>query len=170
MGIEKSKYKQEKEIFKISAIEAIIKKALVCRLGLSDEENPYIVPLSFGYQDKTLYFHSAAKGKKIDIMRKNPRVCFEIDINSEIIKAEDECKWGMRYQSVIGYGKAVLLQSADEKRRALKIIMSQYSDRQYHFIDKEIQKTAVIKVEIEDMTGRQSPLNFVKISRELKKH
>jgi len=156
MSREKSKYKLEKEIFKVSAIEAIIKKALICRLGLSDGENPYIVPLSFGYKDKTLYFHSAAKGKKIDIIRKNPRVCFEIEINSEIIKAEGACKWGMRYQSVIGYGKAVLLQNTDEKREALKVIMSQYSDRQYHFVDKEIQKAAVIKLEIGDMTGKQS--------------
>ena len=156
MSREKSKYKKKKEILKVSAIEEIIKKALICRLGLSDGENPYIVPLSFGYKDKTLYFHSAAKGKKINIIRKNPRVCFEIDINSEIIKAEDACKWSMRYQSVIGYGKAVLLQNTDEKREALKVIMSQYSDRQYHFIDKEIQKLAVIKLEIEDMTGKQS--------------
>lgn len=156
MHIEKSKSKQEKEIFKVSAIEAIIKKALICRIGLSDDEKPYIVPLSFGYKDKMLYFHSAAKGKKIDIMRKNPRVCFEIDINSKIIKAEDACKWSMRYQSVIGYGKAVLLQNADEKRKALKIIMSQYSDRPHHFIEKKVQKAAVIKVAIEDMTGRQS--------------
>ena len=156
MSRKQSKDKQEKEIFKVSAIEAIIKKALICRLGLSDGENPYIVPLSFGYKDKTLYFHSAATGKKIDIIRKNPRVCFEIDINSEIIKAEDACKWGMRYQSVIGYGKAVLLQNAEEKREALKIIMSQYSDRSHHFIEKKVQKVAVIKVVIEDMTGRKS--------------
>ena len=156
MSRKQSKDKKEKEIFKVSAIEAIIKKALICRLGLSDGENPYIVPLSFGYKDKTLYFHSAATGKKIDIIRKNPRVCFEFDINSAIIKAKDACNWGMKYQSVIGYGKAVLLQNTDEKREALKIIMSQYSDEQYHFIDKKIQKTAVIKVEIEDMTDRQS--------------
>ena len=156
MSRKQSKDKQEKEIFKVSAIEAIIKKALICRLGLSDGENPYIVPLSFGYKDKTLYFHSAATGKKIDIIRENPRVCFEIDINSEIIKAEDACKWGMRYQSVIGYGKAVLLQNAEEKREALKIIMSQYSDRSHHFIEKKVQKVAVIKVVIEDMTGRKS--------------
>ena len=156
MSREKSKYKLEKEILKVPAIEVIIKKALICRLGLSDGEKPYIVPLSFGYKDKTLYFHSAAKGKKIDIIRKNPRVCFEIDINSKIIKAEDACKWSMRYQSVIGYGKAVFLQNNDEKQKALKIIMNQYSDRQYHFIDKEIQKLAVIKLEIEDMTGKQS--------------
>ncbi len=156
MSIERSKYKLEKEILKVSAIEEIIKKALICRLGLSDGENPYIVPLSFGYKDKTLYFHSAAKGKKIDIMRKNPRVCFEIDINSKIIKAEDACKWDIRYQSVIGYGKAVLLQNTDEKREALKIIMSQYSDRTHHFIEKKVQKAAVVKVEIVGMTGRQS--------------
>jgi len=148
--------RKEKEITQESDIEAIIHKALICRLGLSDGEQPYIVPMCFGYRKKTLYFHSALKGKKLDIIRKNQRVCFEFDVSTEIIPGEDACKWGMTYQSIIGFGRAVILEGFDEKLRAIEIIMSQYTDREFHFPDTALQNTAVIKVEIENMTGKQS--------------
>ena len=148
--------RKEKEITEASAIEAIIKKSLVCRLALSDGNFPYIVPLCFGYRDKVLYFHGSLKGKKIDIIRKNQNICFEFDINTEIVKAEDACHWSMKYKSVIGFGKAVLLEDLDEKRKALNIIMSQYSDRTFQFNDATLKGTVVIKVEIESMTGKQS--------------
>jgi hypothetical protein len=148
--------RKEKEITEEIAIEAIIQKSLVCRLALSDGNFPYIVPLCFGYRDKVLYFHGSLKGKKIDIIRKNQNICFEFDINTEIVKAEDACHWSMKYKSVIGFGKAVLLEDLDEKRKALNIIMSQYSDRTFQFNDATLKGTVVIKVEIESMTGKQS--------------
>ena len=148
--------RKEKEITEASAIEAIITKSLVCRLALSDDNSPYIVPLCFGYKDKVLYFHGSLKGKKIDIIKKNQKVCFEFDTNTEIVKAEDACRWSMKYRSVIGFGKAVLLKDVDEKRKALNIIMSQYSDGTFQFNDAILKKMAMIKVEIESMSGKQS--------------
>jgi nitroimidazol reductase NimA-like FMN-containing flavoprotein (pyridoxamine 5'-phosphate oxidase superfamily) len=148
--------KKEKEITEKAAIEAIIKKSLVCRLALSDNNSPYIVPLCFGYKDKVLYFHGSQKGKKIDIIKKNPKVCFEFDTDTEIVKAEDACRWTMRYQSVIGFGKAVFLEDTEEKRKALNVIMSQYSDGTFEYNDAILKKTFMIKVEIEGMTGKQS--------------
>ena len=149
--------RSEKEITDQSVIEAIINASLVCRLALSDGDQPYIVPLSFGYQDRTLYFHSALEGKKIDIIKINNRICFEFDINTEIIEAEKACKWGIKYQSVIGFGKAVLVHNIEEKQKALNIIIGHYSDRNFQFPDKAIKKTLVIKIEIEKMTGKHSP-------------
>ena len=148
--------RKEKEITEEAAIEAIIKKSLVCRLALSDDNSPYIVPLCFGYRDKVLYFHGSLKGKKADIIKKNQKVCFEFDINTEIVKAEDACHWSMKYRSVIGFGKALLLKDLDEKRKALNIIMGQYSDRTFQFNDATLKKMGVIKVEIESMSGKQS--------------
>lgn len=148
--------RSEKEITDELAVEAIIHASLVCRLALSDGNQPYIVPLCFGYQDRTLYFHSALEGKKIDLLQKNNRTCFEFDINSEIIKADKACKWGMKYQSVIGFGRAVLVENIEEKQKGLNIIMNHYSDRNWQFPDKAIEKIAVIKIEIEKMTGKHS--------------
>jgi nitroimidazol reductase NimA-like FMN-containing flavoprotein (pyridoxamine 5'-phosphate oxidase superfamily) len=148
--------KKDKEIYDESAIRAIIKKANVCRLGMVNGNKPYIVPLCFGYHDNVLYFHGSLKGQKIDLIRKNPNVCVEFDLITETIESENACDWSMKYQSVIGFGKAVFIESPDEKRKALRIIMGQYSDRQFLFPDNIVEATAVIKVEIESMTGKHS--------------
>lgn len=148
--------RKEKEITKKSAIEAVIYKALVCRIGLSNNNIPYIVPLCFGYQDDTIYVHGSLKGQKINILKMNQNVCFEFDINTEIVEAENACEWGMKYQSVVGFGKASFIDDPEHKRKALNIIMNQYSDRQFQFSENAINGTVVIKIEITSMTGKQS--------------
>jgi uncharacterized protein len=148
--------KKEKEITEKSEIEAVIHKAIICRVGLSDDNIPYIVPCCFGYQDNAIYVHGSLEGMKINILRKNQNVCFEFDINTEIIENENACEWGMKYQSVIGFGRAVFLKGLEDKRKALDIIMNQYSDRSFLFPQKAINGTTVIKIEITSMTGKQS--------------
>jgi nitroimidazol reductase NimA-like FMN-containing flavoprotein (pyridoxamine 5'-phosphate oxidase superfamily) len=148
--------RKDKEISEESAIKTIIEKANVCRLGMVDGNKPYIVPLCFGYRDNVLYFHGSSKGKRIDIIRKNPDVCFEFDIITEPVESENACDWSMKYQSVIGFGKAVFIESLDKKRRAMNVIMAQYSKQKFQFPEKMLNITSVIKVEIESMTGKQS--------------
>jgi len=146
----------DKEITDRIKIESIIQSSVVCRLGMLDENRPYIVPLCFGYKENTLYFHSANKGRKIDILKKNNTVCFEFDIDYEPIKADNPCEWGMIYKSVIGFGKAYLVNDFKAKCAALDIIMQQYSDETFDYPKTKIKNTLVIKVEIEHMTGKQS--------------
>jgi uncharacterized protein len=148
--------RSEKEIKGKTEIEAIIREALVCRLAMSENGRPYVVPLSFGYEDNALYFHGAGEGKKIDILKNNPDVCFEFDIGAKTVEAEDACFWGMEFKSVIGFGKAFFIDDEKEKEKALAVIMGQYSDRLYTFDEKFIRATAVIKVEIGSMTGKRS--------------
>ena len=148
--------RKDKEISDESAIKSIIEKTNVCRLGMVNGNKPYIVPLCFGYHDNVLYFHGTLNGQKIDLIRKNPNVCFEFDLITEPIESENACDWSMKYQSVIGFGKAVFIESSDEKRKALSLIMAQYSDRLSQFPENMLKATAVIKVEIESMTGKQS--------------
>ena len=148
--------RSEKEIKDKAAIEAVIQEASVCRLGLCMDGFPYVVPLNFGYRENTFYFHGSLKGKKIDIIRKNPNVCVELDIPLKIVAAEDACFWGMHYKSVIGFGRAVILEDMAEKRNGLNVIMAHYSDKAFSIDDQFLEATAVIKVEIERMTGKQS--------------
>ena len=148
--------RKDKEISDESDIKAIIEKARVCRLGMVNGNKPYIVPLCFGYSDNALYFHGSLKGKKIDLIRENPNVCFEFDLLTETIESENACDWSMKYQSIIGFGKAVFIEGSDEKRNAISIIMGQYSERPFQFPENKLKATAVIKVEIESLTGKQS--------------
>jgi len=148
--------RKEKEITDKKEIKAIIRKSLICRMGLADDGVPYIVPLCFGYRDNTLYFHSAKEGRKIEILKRNSRVCFEFDTDTQIHDGDTACGWGMNYRSVIGYGTAYLIDDPAEKRKALDIIMRQYGDGEFTYSDKILEKTLVIKVEISSMTGKKS--------------
>ena len=148
--------RKEKEIANKNEIEAIIYKSQVCRLGLVDEGLPYIVPLCFGYQNNTLYFHSARDGRKIEILKRNNRVCFEFDIDTQIHAGKTACAWGMNYRSVIGYGTASFVDDPADKRKALDIIMRQYADGEFTYSDKTLKKTRVIRVEISSMAGKKS--------------
>ena len=148
--------RKEKEITDKTAMESIILRSSVCRLALSEEDRPYIVPLCFGYEDDTLYFHSAREGRKLDILRKNNKVCFEFDIDHEIVESDDACGWCMKFQSVIGAGKGSIIDDIESKRKALNIIMQNYSRNSYEYPDKTVKKTVIIKDKIEQMTGKQS--------------
>jgi nitroimidazol reductase NimA-like FMN-containing flavoprotein (pyridoxamine 5'-phosphate oxidase superfamily) len=148
--------RSEEEITDRTEIDAIIRQCWVCRLGLSDGEEPYIVPLCFGYDGEALYFHSAPEGRKIDVLRKNNRVCFEFDIPGEMKEAEQGCKWGIKYRSVIGFGTAEIVDVQEAKQRALEILMAQYSDKEYTFPDDVVTKTAIIKVVIARITGKHA--------------
>jgi nitroimidazol reductase NimA-like FMN-containing flavoprotein (pyridoxamine 5'-phosphate oxidase superfamily) len=130
--------------------------ARVCRLGLCEGDQPYIVPLCFGYKDNALYFHCAGQGKKLDILRRNNNVCFEVDIDSQVMKADQACDWEMKYKSVIAFGKAVFIKDIESKRKALDVIMHEYSDGTFEYPANAIDNMVVIKIEIESMTGKQS--------------
>ena len=138
-------------------MESIIRRAPVCRIGLSEDNIPYVVPLNFGYKDNFLYFHSAKEGKKIDMIRKNNHICFEVDIEHEPVQGEDPCDWSMKYRSVIGFGKAFLVEDHGEKRRALDIISEHYTGKQsFEYPENSVNNLAIIKVKIESMTGKKS--------------
>jgi uncharacterized protein len=148
--------RKEREIKEREAIDAIIRECRVCRLGLTDGNQPYVVPLSFGYDGESLYFHGASAGRKIDILRANNRVCFELDILDGLRPSDEGCRWSVGYRSVIGFGTAELVETHDAKRTMLAVIMAQYSDGSFSFSDEAVQRTTVIKVHIDSITGKQS--------------
>jgi nitroimidazol reductase NimA-like FMN-containing flavoprotein (pyridoxamine 5'-phosphate oxidase superfamily) len=148
--------RKEKEIKEIAAIEDILSRASVCRLGLCEDNRPYVVPVCFGYKDNALYIHCGPAGKKLEMLRKNNNICFEVDIDNKLVKGAKPCDWGMKYKSVIGFGKAVFVEDIVSKRKALDIIMRQFSANTFEYPEETIRKTTIIKVEIESMTGKQS--------------
>lgn len=158
--------RKDKEITDNAEIESIICRSMVCRLAMADKNRPYIVPLCFGYKDNTLYFHSSGQGKKLDMLKKNNLVCFEFDIDYEPIKSDKVCEWGMKYKSVIGFGKASFIEDFESKRRALDIIIQHYSGESFDYPEAKIKNTVIIKVKIEHMTGKYSEPNINKKQRE----
>ena len=145
-----------REITDIDEIAEIIRKAICCRIGLVDNDEPYIVPVCFGYERSALYFHGALTGRKVQLIRKNSKVCFEIDTDVEIVNVETLCDSVVKYRSVIGVGRAYILESDEEKSHGLNLIMRQYTKGDFSFPKSELDKTLVVKVDIKSVTGKQS--------------
>ena len=146
--------RSDRKISDRKTIDHIIRRCTVCRLGLSFDGQPYIVPLCFGYDGRSLYFHGATEGQKIDMIKKNNNVCFEFDTPGKIITGDQACKWGMLYESVIGFGTASILERTELKREGLNHIMGQYSGKTWTFPDDTLEKTIVIRVEITEISGK----------------
>ena len=150
--------RKDREIKDKIEIEKIIQEALVCRVALSDGDSPYVFPVCFGFKDGTIYFHSAQEGKKIEILRKNNKVCFEMDIDTELVEEEKGCDWGIRYSSVIGFGTASFVEDIEEKKKALHVLLGHYSDKAYEFPEPSLSEVTVIKIRVESMTGKKAAL------------
>jgi nitroimidazol reductase NimA-like FMN-containing flavoprotein (pyridoxamine 5'-phosphate oxidase superfamily) len=125
-----------------------------------DNWQPYIVPLSFGYElnnnQLVLYFHSAFEGRKIEILKVKPYVCFEMDCSFKKIENEMACDWSAQYQSVIGYGNVSFLDNNEERKAALNCIMKRYGFQGTpSYNDNMLMHTAVYKLVVESMTAKQ---------------
>jgi len=165
--------RKDREITDHAEIEGIIREAPVCRIGFADGGEPYVVPLSFGYEDGSVYIHSAREvsknlsgsspvsslaefdGKKITMIRKNPRCCFEVDICDRLVKGDKPCSWGMRYRSVIGYGRAATLTEPEEKKHGLNCIMQHYGGGTHDFSDGDLDSVTVIRIMLDSLTGKK---------------
>ncbi|MDL2229470.1 pyridoxamine 5'-phosphate oxidase family protein [Treponema sp. OttesenSCG-928-L16] len=160
--------RKDREVTDINEILKIIDACKVCRLGLSDENRPYIVPLNFGYSfegnELTLYFHSAQSGQKLDILKNNPQLCFEVDDGHALIEGSQACDHGFAYRSVIGFGKAVIITGRDEKVRALNILMKHQTgiERDYEYDDRHLNAVCVYKMICSSFTGKQREVPALK--------
>ena len=150
--------RKDREITDFNDIIAIMKKGDTCRLAVNDGDYPYIVPLNFGLdvQDNRaiLYFHSALEGKKLDLIRKNNKVTFEMDCGHQIIMYDERMSCTMGYESVMGHGTIEFVPE-DEKLDALKVLMRQYHSEDFEFNTKMMKVTAVLKLTVSDMTGKR---------------
>lgn len=149
--------RKDREILDRGLIESVLEKAQVCRVAFSVDGQPFLVPLSFGYEDDALYFHCAPKGRKLDAIAANPRVCFEAEYGVELVRSEMPCNFTVHFASVIGFGRAALVTDAYFKARALDVIIRHYGAEPPQYSPGELDKLAVVKIEIDEMSCKKSP-------------
>jgi len=138
-------------------IERIIAKCSYCSLAMVDAANkPYVINMNFGYRDKTVYFHCAPTGKKIDILKNNPHVSvgFSCDHELRFQNSDVACSYSMKYRSVLGSGEVEFVTDTREKVDALDCIMRQYTESDYRYSDPAIENVCVFKVKLDTIEGR----------------
>lgn len=145
--------RQDRRITDPAMICAVLDKCRTLHLGLVEDGRAYIVPLNYGWTEENgryiLYAHSAAEGRKIDLIRGGADVGFEMETGVEYFDADTACGWGNRYESIIGEGRTTLLETPEEKRQALAAIMAHYSARKdYTFEDAMVNLVQVIQIDV----------------------
>jgi uncharacterized protein len=149
--------KTNQEIKDQAVIEEILSKSEVCRIAMIDDGMPYLLPFNYGYKDKCIYIHSALAGKKIDVLKKNRTVCFEIEQFEGIVKHEKACKWTTTYRSIVGYGNVEIITDFDQKILGLEIIMNGHGSRGKHeFEAGQVNNMVILKLTITSLAAKQS--------------
>ena len=119
-----------------------------------DDGYPYGVPVSYIYNDGKIYFHCAGEGHKLDAIKDDSRVSFTV-VGADEIAPE---KFTTMYKSVIAFGRASIIDTDEEKMAALNLIREKYSGNfpkeGAAYIEKFWDKTTVVVIEIEHMTGK----------------
>jgi nitroimidazol reductase NimA-like FMN-containing flavoprotein (pyridoxamine 5'-phosphate oxidase superfamily) len=150
----------EREITSRDEIDAILLRERILRIAFAMDNEPYVVPLSYGYDRKkgALYLHTARVGRKLEFIARNPRVCFEVEGPTSLRPADKACAWGLDYECVIGYGKVSEVVDPEEKVHALRCLMRQQTGESttWTFAAKELSGTRAWALSIESVTGKRA--------------
>lgn len=155
--------KREREVTDMDEIISILDRAKVLHLGLVDGDEPYVVPMNYGYTMEegkmTVYLHGALTGRKLDLMRVNPKVFFEMDCDIVPFEGKTACNYGITYASVMGRGKAVIVDDADvqEKIKGLQVLMKTQTGRDFDITEKMAGIVSVIRIDVSDFTAKKRP-------------
>ena len=139
---------------------AILRECDVCRIALNDPETgyPYMVPLNFGVDvegDQVyLYFHSAKRGMKLDLIAQDNRATFEVDCDHRFIFYDERMSCTMGYRSVIGRGRIEVLPD-EQKAAGLDILMRHYHEEDFPYNPKVVPATTVYRLKVESMVGKR---------------
>ena len=154
--------KRERQVTDLQQIRQILDTGKVLHLGLAVNDEPYVVPMNYGYTMEegklVLYLHSAVRGKKLDMMQANPKVFFEIDCDWIPFEGNLPCQYGLSYSSVMGKGVATMVEDVEEKMKAMTILMKTQTGKDFSFVERLVSIVTVIRIDVSEYTAKHRPL------------
>ena len=147
--------RKDREITNREEIDAILHSAKVMHLALADNNVPFLVPLFYAYDGTAIYFHSAASGTKIEILKRNNRVCFEVSLDHGVIQSDKACDFEAKHRTVIGCGKAAFVEDEEAKIKALDLIVAKLSDKTFAYPKENLSQTVVVRIDCESIQGKK---------------
>lgn len=154
--------RRERQVTDINEILKILDNSKVLHLGLVDGDEPYVVPMNYGYtyeNDKlTIWLHCARQGRKLDVMRANPKVFFEMEYGITPFEGEVACKYGITYSSLMGRGVATIIEDVETKKIALSSLMKVQTGKDFTFEDIMAEVVGVVRIDVIEFTAKHRPL------------
>lgn len=153
--------RREREVTDPGRICEILDKSMVLHLGMVDGDEPYVVPMNYGYTMEdgklTVYLHGALWGRKLDIIRVNPKVFFSLECDVVPFDGDIACRYGTTYASVMGSGIAEIVTDVEEKKKGLSVLMKTQTGKDFTFEDKMVSIVSVIKIDVAEYTAKERP-------------
>ena len=154
--------KRERQVTDEKQILQILDTGKVLHLGIAVNNEPYVVPMNYGYTKENgklvMYLHSAVRGKKLDMIRANSKVFFEIDCDWKPFEGVKPCQYGLAYSSIMGKGVARIVDDVEEKKKAMSILMKTQTGKDFTFEDRLVSIVAVIRIDVEAYTAKHRPI------------
>ena len=154
--------KRERQIIDPDQIRDILDRGKVLHLGLCANDEPYVVPMNYGYTMENgkliVYLHSAVRGKKLDMIAANPKVFFAIDCDIVPFDGVLPCQYGVTYSSVMGKGIARIVEDVEEKKKAMSVLMKTQTGKDFSFEDRLVSIVSVIRIDVSEYTAKHRPL------------
>ncbi len=154
--------RREQEITDMNEIIHILDESKIAHIGLVDGDEPYVVPMNYGYVMEngklTIYLHGAKRGRKLDLIRANPKVFFEAECDLVPFEGDVACRYGIAYSSIMGKGTAEIIEDVEEKKLALSVLMKTQTGKDFEFEDKLTTIVSIIKINVSQYTAKFRPM------------
>lgn len=153
--------RHDREITDAAATDSILREADACSLALLDGDAPYVIALNYGHEwapsgSLTFYFHCAKEGKKLDLIRANPKAAFIAHARHQLTRGENACDWGMNFASVSGSGLMSFVSDPAEKKKGLDLLMEHYAGtHELPYDERVFAATEVLKLEVQIFSTKQ---------------
>lgn len=149
--------KIERKIKDFKLVEELLQRAEYIHLAMWDGVSPYVVPVSFGYKDRVLYFHGSYKGKKAECLKNCDKVSFDAVVEYALSPTSKACDYTAHFKSVTGVGRASFVEDRAEKAKALDVIMAHYGGPTREYEDKILDITSVVRIDLDELVGKSNP-------------
>ena len=150
--------RKDREITDMNEIRAILERARVLHLGLNAEEEPYVVPMHYGFTFEggklRFYTHCAKEGRKLELLRRDDRVFVEIDTDEALVPGEKPCAWGASYACVMARGRAAVVEDEEEKAAALRLLMKTQTGEDYEITPAMAAAVCVLRIDAEAFSAK----------------
>lgn len=153
---------REKLVTDMNEIVKILDNSKVVHVGMIDGDEPYVVPMNYGYTLEdgklTLWLHCAKRGRKLDVLRANNKVFFEMECGIQPFDGDIACRYGISYSSIMGRGTAEIVEDVEIKKAALTHLMKAQTGMHFDFEDKMASIVSIIKIDTVEFTAKHRPL------------
>jgi nitroimidazol reductase NimA-like FMN-containing flavoprotein (pyridoxamine 5'-phosphate oxidase superfamily) len=139
----------------------LLDRLAVGHLAMTTQDGPYVVPVNYLFAEDCIYMHCGPKGRKIDALRNDPRVCFLVDEAGPQVRWDKGCGISQIYESVMCFGNAEFVEGGEEKRRILEMMVRKFlpPDSPMPLEEGNVAATTVIRIRVEWMTGKANRLS-----------